>query len=481
MFGEIKGLNEECGIVGIWGHEEAASLAYVGLHTLQHRGQEGAGIVVNNKSELTQHRGLGLASEVFSQGTLDSMVGTSAIGHVRYTTAGSNNITNVQPFLFHFAHGSMSLCHNGNLTNAITLRKELEQTGSIFHTSSDTEVLAHLITKSEAPTFIEKLKESFNKVQGGFAFIVFTGDQMIAAMDPNGFRPLSIGKLGNSYIVASETCVFDAMGATFVKDVDPGEIVIIDHNGIKYEKYTENTDLAICSMEFIYFARPDSNIRGINVHTARKNMGKILAKEHPVEADVVCGVPDSGISAAIGYAEQSGIPYEIGLIKNRYVARTFIQPSQALREQGVKMKLSAVRGVVEGKSVVVVDDSIVRGTTSKRIVELLREAGASKVHFKVPSPPLMFPCFYGIDIQTTRELIAYEKSIEEIRDFIGADSLGFISQPGLIDAINLPVEGKYRGLCMAYFNGDYPTALYDYAEELKNKEKEVDFYKLPVC
>lgn len=477
MFGEIKGLNEECGIVGIWDHEEAASLAYVGLHTLQHRGQEGAGIVVKNKSELTQHKGLGLASEVFSKDILSEMIGTSAIGHVRYTTTGSNILANVQPFLFHFSHGSMALCHNGNITNAKTLRKNLEQNGSIFHSSSDTEVLAHLITKSNKNTLVDKIKDAFNKIKGGFAFIIFTDEQMIAAMDPNGFRPLSIGKLGKSYIVASETCVFDTMGADFVKDVKPGELVIIDDTGISYDKYTEDTNLAVCSMEFIYFARPDSNIHGVNVHKARKSMGKVLATEFPIKADVVCGVPDSGISAAIGYAEESGIPYEIGLIKNRYVARTFIQPSQALREQGVKMKLSAVRGVVSGKSVIVVDDSIVRGTTSKRIVQLLREAGAAEVHFKVSSPPLIYPCFYGIDIQTTRELIAYEKSIEEIKDFIGADSLGFISQQGLINAVNMPVQGKYRGLCMAYFNGDYPTDLYDYEEEMINKIKPNDLLR----
>ncbi|MCL1935703.1 MAG: amidophosphoribosyltransferase [Defluviitaleaceae bacterium] len=471
MFGEIKGLNEECGIVGIWGHKEAASLAYIALHTLQHRGQEGAGIVVKSGNKLIQHRGLGLVSEVFSKEKIDKLEGNSAIGHVRYTTAGHNEIANVQPFLFHFAHGSLAMCHNGNLINATTLRKQLEEEGSIFHSSSDTEVLAHLITKSNKKTLIEKIKEAFSMLKGGFAFIVFTQNEMIAALDPNGFRPLSIGKLRDSYIIASETCVFDTIGADFIRDVSPGEIVIINNDGIKIERYTNDTELAICSMEFIYFARPDSNIYGVNIHTARKNMGKALAKEEKIKADVVCGVPDSGISAAIGYAEESKIPYEIGLIKNRYVARTFIQPSNELREQGVKMKLSAVRGVVEGKSVVVVDDSIVRGITSKRIVNLLREAGAKEVHFKVSSPPLMYPCFYGIDIQTTRELIAYDHSIEEIRELIGADSLQFISQDGLINSINLPFSNKYKGLCMAYFNGDYPTALYDYEKEMKDKFK----------
>ena len=491
MFGEIKGINEECGLMGIWNHPEAAALAYVGLHTLQHRGQEGAGIVVKNGNTLTQRRGLGLASEVFTQQLLDKMQGTAAIGHVRYTSGKNKSVNHVQPFLYQFAYGmsgdsslplNLAICHNGNLTNGKSLRRELEQSGSIFQTRSDTEIFAHLITNSPKATLTERIKDALNQIKGGFAFLVFTENQLIAALDPNGFRPLSVGKLGDSYVVASETCVFDTMGAEFVADVQPGNIVIIDDEGMRTEHYTTDTNLAVCSMEFIYFARPDSNIHGVNVHTARKNMGKILATEQPIEADVVCGVPDSGISAAIGYAEQSGIPYEIGLIKNRYVARTFIQPSQALREQGVKMKLSAVRGVVEGKRVVVVDDSIVRGTTSRRLVELLREAGAAEVHFKVSAPPLMYPCFYGIDIQTTEELIAYNLTLEEIRDHIGADTLGFISQQGLIDAVNLPVPGPYKGLCMSYFNGIYPAPLYDYEGEISPNMKPAPAQDyIPVC
>lgn len=478
MFNEIRGLNEECGLVGIWNHKEAARLAYVGLHTLQHRGQEGAGIVVKDHKTLIQHRGLGLAGEVFSEEILSGLKGTGAIGHVRYTTAGKNDMANVQPFLFHTADTtkSLAMCHNGNLVNAPSLRKELEKQGSIFQSGSDTEVLAHLIKKSDRPTFTECLKEALNKIKGGFAYIVFTQNELVAAQDPNGFRPLSIGKLGDSYIVASETCVFDTIGAEFLRDVQPGEMIIINDDGLRSEYYTKSTSLAICSMEYIYFARPDSDIAGVNVHTARKNMGKILAKESPVNAQVVCAVPDSGISAAMGYAEVSGVPYEIGLIKNRYVARTFIQPSQELREQGVKMKLSAVRSVVEGKSVIVIDDSIVRGTTSKRIVTLLKEAGAAQVHFRVSSPPLTHPCFYGIDIQTTRELIASCHSVEEIRKIIGADSLAFLSEQGLINAINIQVPAcaktQYQGLCMAYFNGDYPTGLYDFEGEMNIAKKE---------
>jgi amidophosphoribosyltransferase len=292
---------------------------------------------------------------------------------------------------------------------------------------------------------------------------------MIAALDPNGLRPLSIGRLGDAYVAASETCAFDTIGAEFVRDVLPGEMVIINNDGMRIEKYTTETNLAVCSFEFIYFARPDSNIHGVNVHTARKNMGKILAKESLVDADIVTAVPESGVQAAMGFAEAAGIPHEMGLIKNRYVARTFIQPSQELREQGVKMKLSAVRSIVEGKRVIVVDDSIVRGTTTTHMVALMRDAGAKEIHVRVSSPLLKYPCFYGIDIQTTRELIGHDHSVEEVRQAIGADSLAFLSEEGLINAVNLPSDNKYKGLCMAYFNGDYPTKLYDFEEEMRNK------------
>lgn len=471
MLAEIKGLNEECGVFGIWGHENAAQVTYYGLHSLQHRGQEGAGIVVNNGEKIVGHKGLGLVSEVFSRGELEGLNGKSAIGHVRYATAGGSEVANVQPLLFRFSDHSMALAHNGNLINAKMLRRELEAEGSIFQTSSDTEVLLHLIKRSTKGSLIESVKDALNKVKGAFAYLLLTGNEMIVALDPNGFRPLSIGKMGDAYIVASETCAFDVVGATYIRDVEPGELLIINDEGIQVDRFTNDVEHAICSMEYIYFARPDSNIAGINVHAARKSMGKRLAAEAPIEADVVTGVPDSSISAAIGYAEATGIPYELGLIKNRYVGRTFIQPSQELREQGVKMKLSAVRGVVEGKRVVMIDDSIVRGTTSKRIVRMLREAGATEVHVRIASPPLKYPCFYGIDIQTRKELIAANHSIEEIRQIIGADSLTFLSEDGLVDAIGRPYEGKYGGLCMAYFNGDYPTALYDYEQELLESMK----------
>ena len=471
MFNEIKGLNEECGVFGIWGHEEAAALSYIGLHTLQHRGQEGAGIVTKTENGLIQHRGLGLASEVFNKDILETLRGNAAIGHVRYTTSGGRNeIANVQPFLFRFMDKSLALAHNGNLTNAGTLKKELEEGGSIFHSSSDTEILAHLITKSKKPTLTEKMKEALNKVRGGFAFSVLTEEELIVALDPNGFRPLSIGKLGEAFVVASETSVFDTIGADFVRDVRPGEIITINGAGMRIENYTTQTSLAVCAMEFIYFARPDSSIYGVNIHSARKEMGRSLAKEDKNhDYDLVIGVPDSGISAALGFSEEAKIPYELGLIKNRYVARTFIAPSKELREQGVKMKLSAVRSIVQGKKVVVVDDSIVRGITSARIVQLLKDAGSLEVHFKVASPPLKYPCFYGIDIQTTKELIAFSNTIEKIKEFIKADSLQFLTLDGMINAINLPIENKYKGLCVAYFNGDYPTNLYDYQKEMEGK------------
>ena len=467
MLTESRGLNEECGLFGIWGNKDAAQLSYYGLHTLQHRGQEGAGIVVKKGERISRHKGRGLVSEVFSKEVLDSLEGTAAIGHVHYSSEEKTDIANIQPLLFHFEDSSLSICHNGNLVNPKQLRHELEGMGSIFQTTSDAEILAHLVKRSPHLGIVDSLKEALLQIKGGFAFLLLTQNQLIAIRDPNGIRPLSIGKLGGQYVLASETCAFDTIGARFIRDVAPGEMVVIDDSGMESIFYTTETGMAICSMEFVYFARPDSNIGGVNVHTARKAMGKTLAKESPAQADVVVAVPDSGISAAIGYSEATGIPYEIGLIKNRYVARTFIKPSQELREQGVKMKLSAVRGVVEGKRVVLIDDSIVRGTTSKRLIFLLREAGAKEVHMKVAAPPLKYPCFYGIDLQTASELIADRCTVEEIRQLIGVDSLSFLSEEGLIHAVNLPFEGAYKGLCMAYFNGDYPTPLYDFEDNGK--------------
>lgn len=464
MPNEVRSLNEECGVFGVWGAENANYLTYLGLHSLQHRGQEGAGIVANDRQKLRAYRNLGLLTQVFSKPEyLNALVGDTAIGHVRYSTAGENKIENVQPLLFDFTDSQIALAHNGNLTNAITLKKELEEKGHIFKSSSDSEVLVHLIKVSNAPTLHEKIVEALNKIQGGFAYLLMTKDSMIVALDSHGFRPLSIGQLDNgAYVVASETCALDAVGAKLVHNVQPGELITINDDGMKIDNWTTDTTLAICSMEFIYFARPDSDILGVNVHSARKRMGANLAKEYPAPGDIVVGVPNSSLSAASGYAEASGLPYEMGLIKNQYMGREFIQPTKELREKSVRQKLAAVKGVVNGKRVILVDDSIVRGTTCAYIVQLLKDAGATEVHLRIASPRFMHPCFYGIDIQEKSELIAAHKSIAEMNQMFGSDSLEFLSEDGLIDAIGLDSDAPYSGLDMSYFNGDYPTYLYDY-------------------
>ncbi|WP_251554487.1 amidophosphoribosyltransferase [Neobacillus muris] len=458
MLAEIKGLNEECGIFGVWGHQDAAQLTYYGLHSLQHRGQEGAGIVVSDGKALKGIKGEGLVTEIFTEDTIRELIGNAAIGHVRYATAGGGGYENVQPLLFHSQTGSLALAHNGNLVNANSLKHQLEAQGSIFQTSSDSEVLAHLIRRSGFPRMRDQVKNALSMLKGAYAYLIMTETELMVALDPHGLRPLSLGCLGDAYVVASETCAFDVVGAEYIRDIEPGEILIINDDGLISERFAHSSTKAICMMEYVYFSRPDSNIHGVNVHTARKNMGKRLAIEAPFEADVVTGVPDSSISAAIGYAEASGIPYEMGLIKNKYVGRTFIQPSQSLREQGVKMKLSAVRGVVEGKRVVMVDDSIVRGTTSRRIVNMLKEAGATEVHVVISSPPIKNPCFYGIDTSSKEELIASDKSVEEIRQIIGADTLTFISLDGMVKALS-QTEGL-NGFCLGCFTGNYPTEIY---------------------
>ncbi|CEE00475.1 amidophosphoribosyltransferase [Caldifermentibacillus hisashii] len=457
MLAELRGLNEECGVFGVWGHHNAAHITYYGLQSLQHRGQEGTGIAVTDGKQIHIKKGEGLVTEVFSKNDMDDLQGTGAIGHVRYATAGGSGPENVQPLLFKSQTGSLALAHNGNLTNATVLRSLLEAEGSIFQTTSDTEVLAHLIKRSKRTQFIDQMKAALNMLQGAYAYLLMTETELIVALDPYGLRPLSIGRLGDSYVVASETCAFDIVGADYIRDVQPGEMLIINHDGIRSEIFTTQTQMSLCTMEYVYFSRPDSDLQGMNVHTARKNLGKQLALEAPIDADVVTGVPDSSISAAIGYAEESGIPYELGLIKNRYVGRTFIQPTQQLREQGVKMKLSPVRGVVEGKRVIMVDDSIVRGTTSRRIVRMLKEAGAREVHVVISSPPIKHPCFYGIDTSSREELIAGDKSVEEIRQIIGADSLTFLSVEGMLKALGREQSGGMKGSCLACFTGKYPT------------------------
>jgi amidophosphoribosyltransferase len=454
-------LNEECGVFGVYNHDKAVEFTYYGLHALQHRGQEGAGIVSSNTEKLIIKKGEGLVRDVFTNADLEKIHGVHTVGHVRYSTAGGGGLANVQPFLFNTHLGQLGLAHNGNLVNTIQLKCELEREGSIFQTTSDTEVLAHLIFRNKSKKFIDRIKQSLQKLEGAFAFVMLVEDTLYAALDDKGLRPLSIGRIGDAYVVSSETCAFDVVGAEFIRDMVPGEVVRINQDGILSSFYSKNRSHNICSMEYVYFARPDSDIEGINVHAARKRTGKKLAIESPVEADVVIGVPDSGISAAVGYSEQSGIPFEMGLIKNKYSGRTFIEPSQELREIGVKMKLSAVRSLVKDKSVILVDDSIVRGTTAMKLVEMVRNAGAKEVHFRVSSPELKNPCFYGVDFPTHEELISSFTSVQEVADEIGVDSLAFITLKGLQDSIGRDVtKGAYCGQCVACFNGDYPTNLY---------------------
>ncbi|WP_100403662.1 amidophosphoribosyltransferase [Bacillus sp. FJAT-42315] len=470
MLAEIRGLNEECGVFGVWGHEDASQITYYGLQSLQHRGQEGAGVVITDGKRLRGLKGEGLVTEIFTQEKVNELNGTGAIGHVRYTTAGGGGYENVQPLLFHSQTDSLALAHNGNLINATALKHQLEAQGSIFQTTSDTEVLAHLIRRGGFGEMKDRVKNALSMLKGAYAFLVMTEKELMVALDPNGLRPLSIGQLGDAYVVASETCAFDIVGAKFLRDVEPGELVTINENGLHSERFSLATNQAICTMEYVYFSRPDSDIHKINVHSARKRMGIQLAKEAKIEADVITGVPDSSISAAIGYAEESGIPYEMGLIKNRYVGRTFIQPSQALREQGVKMKLSPVRGVIEGKRVVMVDDSIVRGTTSKRIVKMLKDAGAKEVHVCISSPPIKNPCYYGIDTSTQEELIMAHYTEEELRDEIGADSLTFLSLDGMVEAIGHEKQNDHCGQCLACFTGQYPTEIYPDTKHPRDKE-----------
>ncbi|KGX90239.1 amidophosphoribosyltransferase [Pontibacillus halophilus JSM 076056 = DSM 19796] len=461
MLNEIRGLNEECGVFAVWGHEEAAQLTYYGLHALQHRGQEGAGIVTSDGRKLHGEKGLGLIAEVFHENDFSRLSGTNSIGHVRYATQGGGGYENVQPLLFKSQTGDLALAHNGNLVNAFLLKRQLEAQGSILQTTSDTEVLAHLIKRGGALPLKDRIKQALSMVKGAYSFVILTEDALYVALDPKGLRPLSIGRLGESYIFSSETCAFDVMGAEYVREVKPGELITVSQSGFQSEKFSVPIKRTLCSMEYVYLSRPDSNLDGINVHSARKQMGMKLAEEAPIEADVVTGVPDSSISAAIGYAERAGLPYELGLIKNRYVGRTFIQPSQELREQGVKMKLSAVRGIVDGKRVVMVDDSIVRGTTSRRIVRMLKEAGAKEVHVRIASPPIAHPCYYGIDTSNKSELIAATLSVDEMRDAIGADSLTFLSPSGLSEAIGNDDGSFLHGQCMACFTGNYPTEVYE--------------------
>ncbi len=446
-------LNEECGVFGVFNHSAAAEITYYGLHALQHRGQEGCGIVSRN-GKLNKHKGEGLVTKVFDEETIASLTGNAAIGHVRYSTAGGGGIENVQPFYFHHHTGEFALCHNGNIVNSKELKIYLEKQGSIFQSTSDTEILAHLIKKDRNNNRIEVLKDALRLLEGAFAFLIITADKMYVARDKNGLRPLSLGRINGGLVVSSETCAFNVVGAEFIRDVEPGEILVITDEGIESHFYAKETKHNICAMEYIYFSRPDSDIEGLNVHSARKRSGAVLASEAPVNADIVVGVPDSSISAAIGFSEESGIPYEMGLIKNRYIGRTFIQPTQELREKGVRMKLSAVKSLVDGKRVCLIDDSIVRGTTIKRIVQILKEAGALAVDVRIAAPAITHPCLYGVDTSTFDELISSRLSVDELKEAVGADSLHFITVPGMKKAF------ERSSICLACFTGEYPTNTY---------------------
>ena len=463
----LKGLHEECGVIGLYGVEDCSSLLYLGLFALQHRGQEGCGMVtVDENGHLSRIKGEGLVHEVFDASKVDSLKGNMGIGHVRYATTGGGGIENVQPFLFRHHGGDFALAHNGNLVNSKELRQYLEDSGSIFQSTSDSEILAHLIKKDNPDTKrIDVILKALNLLEGSFAFLILTKDRLYAARDKYGLRPLSLGKLKDGYVVASETCAFSAIGATFLRDIEPGEVLMIDKDGLHSYDYSKYKRHYMCAMEYIYFARPDSDIEGINVHAFRKESGKELARECPASCDIVIGVPDSSLSAAIGFAEESHIPYEMGLVKSKYVGRSFIEPKQELRDLAVRLKLSPVASIVRGKRVALIDDSIVRGTTSKRIIALLRSAGAKEIHVRIASPGFLSPCFYGVDMSSLEELISASHSVEEVKEIIGADSLGFLSE-----------EALYRiahrsQLCTACFTGKYPTELYSLEAAIHKKEK----------
>jgi len=442
---------EACGVFGVYGSEEAVDMTYFGLFALQHRGQESAGIAVSCGERIRLKKGMGLVSEVFGPNDLANMSGRMAIGHVRYSTTGTTLLANAQPLLVRYRLGQLALGHNGNLVNAFSLRKELEEEGSIFQTTMDTEVIAHLIARSSRGGDFEGcVLDALSKVRGGFAIVAMNSHMLVGARDVRGIRPLSLGRLRDGYVLASETCAIDAVGGEYVRDIRPGEAVFIDADGVRSVQFREPEEESLCVFEYIYFARPDSDMRDLNVHAVRKELGRRLAHALPVEADLVTGVPDSSISAATGYAEEADIPYEMGLVKNRYIGRTFIQPQQTAREFAVRLKLNPLKRVLQGKRVVLVDDSIVRGTTSKYIVNLLREAGAREVHLRISSPPYRSSCYYGIDTSSQEELIAAGKEVEEIRQYVGADTLAYLSLEDLLDVV-----GSQKRHCLACFTGDY--------------------------
>jgi amidophosphoribosyltransferase len=466
--GFLDKFRDECGVFGIYGHPDAARLTYLGLYALQHRGQESCGMVSSDGSELRLERAMGHVAEAFDQERLDRLPGSSAIGHVRYSTAGEVSIREAQPFLVTCQHGQIAVCHNGNLPFAREERRKLEKEGAIFSATSDTEVILHGVARSRSAGVREAIPEVLRNTEGAFSMLFLTPSELIAVRDPRGFRPLALGRLGDAWIVASETCAFDLIDAQYVRDVEPGEMIVIDETGLHSSHPLPERPHSMCIFEHVYFARPDSLIYGHSVNESRHKMGMRLAVEQPADADIVVPVPDSGVAAAIGYSAQSGISYRQGLVRNHYVGRTFIEPKQSIRSFGVRIKLNPVRGLIEGKRVVLIDDSIVRGTTSKKIVQMVREAGAKEIHVRISCPPTISPCYYGVDTPNKADLIAAQMSVEEIRKFIAADSLGYLSLEGMMEATGISPESA----CVACWNEKYPTQITREAETLWEREHE---------
>ena len=450
MFDKFR---EECGVFGIFGHTEAANMTYLGLYALQHRGQESAGIAAADGERVRVSRDMGYVADIFDSRTLGELPGTRAIGHVRYSTAGESKLSNAQPILIDCAHGQIALCHNGNLVNAKELREELVRQGSIFQSNSDTEVILHLYARSKAGSVEDAVVDSVSQVQGAFSLVMLTKDRLIAVRDPHGFRPLALGRLDGAYVVCSETCAMDLIGASYERDVEPGEVLVISEGGVRSIKPYPPAPLAHCIFEHVYFARPDSYVFGKSVNEVRTELGRVLAREQPVAADVVVPVPDSGVCAAMGYADESGVPLRMGLIRNHYVGRTFIEPQSSIRHFGVRVKLNPVKSILAGQRVILVDDSIVRGTTSRKIVRMVRATGAKEVHVRISCPPTISPCFYGVDTPRKADLIAATHTLDQIRDFIEADSVAYLSLEGLLSTV-APDRASY---CTSCYTGRYPV------------------------
>ena len=450
-------LHEECGVVGVYGHPEAANLVYLGLYALQHRGQESAGIVASTHSKMRLEVGMGLVADVFDPIRILKLPGPLAIGHNRYSTAGKSELVNAQPCMINYSAGSLALAHNGNLVNAHAIRKGLGSKGAIFQSTNDSEVIVHLMAQSKAETFVDQAAEALRQVSGAYSLVLMTKTELVAARDPHGFRPLCLGKLDGAYIVASETCVMDLIEAEFIREVEPGELILINDQGIQSFFPFKKVETKHCVFEHIYFARPDSFIFGEHVYTARKNMGRAMAQESPADVDLIVPVPDSGVVSAMGFAEESGIPFEMGLIRNHYVGRTFIEPQSQIRHFGVKLKLNPVKEIIAGKRIAIIDDSIVRGTTARKIVKMLRDAGAKEVHLRISAPPILHSCFYGIDTPTKEELIAHTHDLEETRQYLAADSLAYLSLEKMMEVL----ENGKKKFCSACFDGNYPIPITD--------------------